>query len=190
MISAESQSAYSQTQTHASRILKSFCTLIPVVLPVVSSTWKPVQLPSPFVCVRSIFLPGERTKMHSLLNHLSLTIPKRKKSSTTVAIPEQALHGPQENKDPKTVPINQNAPREETETNKTREEHPHPPPDSESRLRQLHKKNKLESATVPELKEFLRNHNQKVSGKKEDLITRVQTLLSWNVFYSYLTSRI
>lgn len=106
----------------------------------------------------------------------------------TVAIPEQTLHGAQENKDPKTTTVNQNAPREETKTNNTREEHPHPPPDSESRLRQLHQNNKLESATVPELKEFLRNHNQKVSGKKEDLITRVQTLLSWNVFYSHLAS--
>lgn len=192
MLSTEFQSAYSQTQTHAPRILESLCALVPTILPLVTSTWKPVQLPSSFICARSIYSPSQHVTTQNPSSHLSLRIPKRK-SPTTAVISEPTSHTQSENKKPiqsKERTVVANDPEIEKKTSEKKGEHQHPPEVSGSRISELLRKNKLESATVPELKEFLRNRNQRVSGKKEDLISRVQALFPWNVSCSHHSPRL
>jgi len=47
----------------------------------------------------------------------------------------------------------------------------------ETKIPDLARENKLDTATIPELKAYLKSKNQKVSGKKSDLVARVQSLL-------------
>lgn len=163
---------------HSQRILQSITSQIPSILPCVSTHSKIIHIPTSYVSAKTLISnpSTHRIQCEEPKPCIKLQIPKKssqknvKKMSTP---PSSTLLEPQSHPTPidssqKRVKMNPTVQEVIIDTNTSV---------IETKIPDLARENKLDTATIPELKAYLKSKNQKVSGKKSDLVARVQSLL-------------
>ena len=163
---------------HSQRILQSVTSQIPSILPCISAHSQLIYIPTSYVSAKTLISNPRthRIQCEEPKPCIKLQIPKKSSQKSVKKVPtppKSALPEPQPlpsliDSSQKRVKMNPMVQEVVVDTNTSV---------LGTKIPDLARENKLDSATIPELKAYLKSKNQKVSGKKSDLIARVQSLL-------------
>lgn len=195
--------SYSLTMDHSQRILQSITSRIPLFLPCVSTHSQLIHIPAGYISAKTLLSNPSTRRVQCVETKpcIKLQIPKRSSQKSAKRVPSQlsstsmsslppssSSHQQTILPDPQPLPCltgSSSVSQKRVKLNPVVQE-----VNSEAntsilvtKIPDLARENKLETATIPELKAYLKSKNQKVSGKKSDLIARIHSLLVWSVSY-------
>lgn len=163
---------------NSQRILRSITSQIPSILPCISTHSQLVHTPTSYISAKTLISnpSSHRIQCEEPKPYIKLQIPKKssQKSVKQVPTPQQAIVA-----EPQPTPSRIDPPQKRVKMNPIVQEVIVDTNTSVlgTKIPDLVRENKLDTATIPELKAYLKSKNQKVSGKKSDLVARVLSLV-------------